>query len=95
MYGRIHDPGLGPYPLRVALALRIPGWGFHNVRGRIDPGVPVSPVCWSCRCMEGSLMRGWDLIPLPALRTPGWGFHTVRGDIEPGDHRFYPRLLKL
>ena len=45
--------------------------------------------------MEGSLMRGWDLIPLPALRTPGWGFHTVRGDIEPGDHRFYPRLLKL
>ena len=25
-----------------------------------------SPVCWSCRCMEGFLNRGWDLVH------PGW-----------------------
>ena len=40
MYGRIYDPGMGSYryPPRVVLALRTPGWGFHNVRGGIDPG---------------------------------------------------------
>ena len=38
MYGRIHDPGMGPYPHRVALAPRAPGWDFHTVRGGIDPG---------------------------------------------------------
>ena len=34
----VSDSGMGPYPPRVALALQIPGWGFHNVLGRIDPG---------------------------------------------------------
>ena len=29
---------MGPYPPRVALPLRTPGWGFHIVRGGIDPG---------------------------------------------------------
>ena len=29
MYGRISDSGMSPYPPRVALALRTPGWGFH------------------------------------------------------------------
>ena len=29
---------MGSYPLRVALALRIQGWGFHTVRGGIEPG---------------------------------------------------------
>ena len=47
MYGRIHDAGVGPYPPRAALDLRTPrwglgrsqfGWGFHTVRGFIDPG---------------------------------------------------------
>ena len=47
MYGRIHDAGMGPYPPRAALNLRTPGWGlassqcswgFHIVRGSIDPG---------------------------------------------------------
>ena len=28
MYGRIHDTGMGPYPPRVTLALRIQGWGL-------------------------------------------------------------------
>ena len=48
MYGRISDSGMGPYPPRVALALRTPGKGSHIVRGGIDPGdfrfVPVSSV---------------------------------------------------
>ena len=29
---------MGYYPPRVSLALRTPGWGFHTVRGGIDPG---------------------------------------------------------
>ena len=45
--GRISDPGMGSYPPRVALALRVSGWqvpisqwgwGFHTIRGGIDPG---------------------------------------------------------
>ena len=38
MYGRIYDPGRRPYPTRVVLAPRAPGWVFHNMRGGIDPG---------------------------------------------------------
>ena len=47
MYGRTHDPGMGPHHPRLALALfsspsqsaTLPwGWGFHTVRGGIDPG---------------------------------------------------------
>ena len=26
----------------------------------------MSPVCWSCTCMEGFMMRGWNLVH------PGW-----------------------
>ena len=102
----------------MALALRTPGWGFHTVRGGINPGdhrfcprfvgvadvrkdfwfgdvnlsspgragsvnaglgIPhragryrfggpsfSSPVCWSCRCMEGFLIPEWAPI------RPGW-----------------------
>ena len=48
MYGRISDPEMTTYPPQVALALRTPGWdlassqwgwGFHIVRGGMDPGV--------------------------------------------------------
>ena len=38
MHGRIYDAGMGLYPPRVVLALRISDWGFHTVRGGIDPG---------------------------------------------------------
>ena len=38
MYVRISDLDMGPYPSRVVLALRTPGWGFHTVRSGIDPG---------------------------------------------------------
>ena len=46
MYGRISDPGMTSYPPRVVLGLRTRGWGlsrgsggwgFHTVRGVIDP----------------------------------------------------------
>ena len=30
------DSLIGPYPGRVAMALRTPGWGFRTVRGGID-----------------------------------------------------------
>ena len=48
IYGRISDLGTEPYPPRAVLALRISGWGlamsqwswgFHTVRGGIDPGI--------------------------------------------------------
>ena len=38
MHERISYPGMGRYPLRVALALRTSGWGFYTVWGGIDPG---------------------------------------------------------
>ena len=47
MYERIRDAGMGLYPPRAALDIRTPGWGlassqcdwgFHTVRGGIDPG---------------------------------------------------------
>ena len=40
MYGRISDPGMGPYTFRVALALRTLGWVFHALRGGVEPGDP-------------------------------------------------------
>ena len=78
------------------------GLGFPHRVGRYGPGAShfSSPVCWSCRCMEGFVIRGWDFI-LPGwrrlceLRTPGWGVHTVRGEIDPGDGRFVPGLQEL
>ena len=57
--------------------LILPGWrwlydsqvGVPHRTGRYRPGGPPSssPVCWSCRCMEGCLTRRWDLI------LPEWG----------------------
>ena len=46
VYGRISNPGKGSYTLRMALdstsasqsAISPLGWGFHTVRGGIDPG---------------------------------------------------------
>ena len=38
MYGSSCDQGMRFYPPRVALALRILGWGFHTMGGGIDPG---------------------------------------------------------
>ena len=47
MYGNISDPETAPYPPRGTLALYTNtsqsvtgqwGWGFHAVRGGVDPG---------------------------------------------------------
>ena len=94
MYGRISEPVTGtypppPYPPRVALALRTPGWGFHTVQGSTGPGgAPFSPpVCWSCTCMEGFLIQGWGVI-LPGGR---WLYEPQVGVYRPGRQR---RLLR-
>ena len=41
MYARINDAGMGPYPPRVALALRTPVWSLHTVGSGIDRGTTV------------------------------------------------------
>ena len=42
MFGRLSHPGMGPCPPRPGVAsnwlLRTPDWGFHTVRGGVDPG---------------------------------------------------------
>ena len=67
MYGRNHGPGMVPYPPRVPLALRTPGWRFYTVRGGIDPADDrFCPRFVGFVCMEEVLFRGWKLI------LPGW-----------------------
>ena len=39
MYRRISDPGMGPYPPQVVLAV-IPGFGFAHLAGGVDPDDP-------------------------------------------------------
>ena len=83
-----------PHPMRNQ-PVRL---GFPHRTGRYGAGVSPfsSPVCWSCRCREGFMIRGWYII-LPGwfrlLRTPGCGFHSVRGGIDPGDHCFCSRFV--
>ena len=74
MHGTISDPGMGPYLLRVELALRTTGWVFHTVRGGIDPGND----CCSPRFVVETYETISDpgIAPYPsrvqlALRTPG------------------------
>ena len=40
------------------------GLGFPHSAGGYRPGESAfsSPVCWSCRYMEGFLTRGWEII---------------------------------
>ena len=77
MYGRISDPGMGPYYLTpVALAPRTPanqqsasGVGVFTPCGAVSTWgttVFVLSVCWSYRCMEGFMIGGWNRI------LPGW-----------------------
>ena len=77
------------------------GLGFLYPAGRYRPGVSSfsSTVCWSCRCMEGFLMRGWELIlpgcpgsmydPQPISDRPlGLGFPHRAGRCRPGGSPF-------
>ena len=85
------------------------GMRFPHPAGRYRPGGSSfsSPSGWSCRCMEGSLMRGWELI-LPEVcwlhvRSPanqrsagGTGVFTPCGAISTrGIYVFVPRLSEL
>ena len=91
---------MGPYPPRVALALRTPAnqrsasWvEFHTGRGGIDPG--------------NHRFRPWFVGDLDVwndfrfgdgtLSCPGGAGYTdiVRGGIDPGVTFFVPRLLEL
>ena len=75
--------------------LRISDWGFHTVRGGIDPGGHrfrprfVDPGMGSCPPRVALVPRtpGWRL----AVSPWGWGFHTMRSGIDPGNRRFRPR----
>ena len=97
IYGRISDRGVVSYPPRVALALQTPYWGFHTVRGGIDPGDHRVRLQLLELNMYGRIYGpGMGLYPARvalALRTPGWGFHHVRGGIDPGDHLCRPRFV--
>ena len=74
-----------------------PRLAFSHHGGRYRPGRPPfsSPVCLRCTCMEGFLIRGWDII------FPGWRwlygpqvlFSTPWGWYRPGDHSFLPRFV--
>ena len=99
MCGTISDPGMEPFPLRVLLSLRNPGWGFHTVRGGLDPGDQFfSPGLLDLNMYRRIYNPGMGPY-LPrvslALRTPGWGFHTVRGGIDPRGDRFCPRFVGI
>ena len=55
-----------------------PVWlGFPNSAGRYRPGGPAfsSPGCWSCRDMDGRLIRGWE----PILPMCGENSRLARG----------------
>ena len=82
---------------RWALAVRTPAWGFHTVRGGIDPGVN------HVRPQYVGVVDVWKDLPFEecTLSSPGvagpanWGFHTVRDAIDSRDHRFRPRLVEF
>ena len=82
---------------------------FPHPAGRYRPGRYVfsSPGCWSCRYIEGFLLRGWELI-LPGVRwlyvrspanlrwASGTGVSTSCGLFRPGGPSFFvPRLSEL
>ena len=73
---------------------------FPHRGGRYEPGEPplFSPFCWSCRCKEGFLIRGWDLILTGwrCLYEPQLGVSTPSGAVSTmGTSVFIPGLLKL
>ena len=98
VYGGMSEPGLSPYPPRVALALFTRhnqstigwwGWGFHTVRGDIDPAGhhiistselevgPYPPRVARAPCTN------------PSQSAIGlWGSHTVRSGFNPSAPRF-------
>ena len=89
-------------------AIPLWGWGFHTLRAVSTRGICVFvPSIWSCRCMAGFLMRGWQLI-LPGVRwifarspanqgsASGTGVSTPYAAVlTRGITAFIPRFLEL
>ena len=83
--------------------LVLPGWwGFHTVRGGIDPRdhrllprcVGVADV-WNDFSFGGWTLSspggvGFTNSSRSAISQWGWSSHTLRGRIDPGDHRIRP-----
>ena len=69
MYVRIHDAGMGPYPPRVALALRTPGWGLASSRQRCQETCQCQAVCVSRLSRQISIMSR-HMTPIPGRKTP-------------------------
>ena len=107
--------GWGIYAPRGALALYTNtsqssigwcGWGFHTVRGGVDPGkLRFRPRVVGVAHVWKDFDPG--IVPYPprgalalctsrnqsAIGQWGWCFHTVRGSFDPGDHRFRPQVV--
>ena len=91
--------GMGPYPHRVALAPRTPGWGstpWRAVSARgITVFVPGLLELSLYRILSDPGMGRYPHLMALALRTPGWGSRTVGGGIDQGDYCFCPRFDKV
>ena len=116
MYGKIYDLKMVPYPPRAALAPRTAAnqqsasrWGFHTVRGDIDPGNTVFVPGLLEFYMHGRISDP-GMGPYPpraalALRTSGWGLAMSQSGVGVstpcgvvstwGIASFVPGLLEL
>ena len=89
---------MGSYLPRVALTVRVPGWGFHTVRGGMCWAISTQGITAFGPCLLELYRRifylGLGPCSFPwvalALRIPGYGVHTVRAGIDPGNRRFRP-----
>ena len=82
-------------------------WGFHTLRGGIDPGdlrfrtrVVGAVDVWKDfssgdgnPSSPGCAGSMYDPQPINDRGRWGWGFHNVRGGFDPGDHRFCPQVV--
>ena len=79
--------GMGPYPHRVALAPRTPGWAFHTVRA-VSTGGATAFVLGLLELSLHGRSSNPGMGPYPhrmtvALRPPGcWGIHTGGGAVS-------------
>ena len=94
MYGN-HDLGMGPYPHRVVLPQRTPGWR-STTRGAVSTRettdfVPGLLKFWLHERISDPGIKPYSHRVVMPQRTPCWRFHTERGRIDPEDNRFCPR----
>ena len=103
MYGGIPHPGMGPHFPWLALALHSSpstsaigrlSWGFHTVRGGIDPGITFFILRWLELERYGRISRGGvgtisDRVSVVGVSAP-FGAVSTRGNSV-----FVPVLLEL